>query len=502
MKRGQSSFEYILLVGTILIILIPLFYYSTNLITENIKVSQAGDVVNTLAKASDEVYVLGPGTKKFVWVTIPGSVKSTNLALSEITLTITSFGKDSDITATTSASLVGSIPTDKGTYKIPVEHLDSGIVQIGISNDTAEPSITWVSPTTLACNPVTLRVTTNEPANCKFDTSDNNYETMAFSFSGSSLGHNYEVGVQDQSNYTYYARCSDGFGNTMTSSSQIAYSINFTYCNAGQNGTVTAESDPPLVSLTNPSNGFISNTSTNSMFYNVTDASPLLLCQVISNHTIMETVFTPEVNSINNISVAWEQGYHNWSVNCTDSFGNIGSSQEWNILVNATKDSDIPIINLIGPANSSLRNFNLVNFFYNVTDTTSDITSCSISILSELDSGSTSGQAITDFSVSENIQESLSITLDKGNHTWNVSCKDSSEFSNIGYSESRYIRINSTTEEAFITSCPGRCGFDGFSNGVCRQSTSKCTQNGEVHSSEGDDYCTGGAQSDTCCCVI
>ena len=63
------------------------------------------------------------------------------------------------------------------------------------------------------------------------------------------------------------------------------------------------------------------------------------------------------------------------------------------------------------------------------------------------------------------------------------------------------IRVNSTTEDAFITSCAGRCGFEGYGNGICRQSEPKCVQNGDTYFASGDEFCTGGAQSDTCCCV-
>jgi len=39
----------------------------------------------------------------------------------------------------------------------------------------------------------------------------------------------------------------------------------------------------------------------------------------------------------------------------------------------------------------------------------------------------------------------------------------------------------------------------GYSAGVCRQNSSKCSQNGETHESGGDSLCTGGPSSDTCC---
>ena len=234
MKRGQASFEYVILVGTLLVILIPLFYYAINQSTETIKLEQAEDTVYSLTKAADEIYSLGPGSKKYVWITIPGGVQSTQIVSTEIIMQISIFGETSDIISISNAPLSGEIPTNKGIYKIAVEHLESGIVLIGEGNDTTHPQIVWTSPSDLSCNPITLRATTDESANCNFDTTDQSYNTMTNSMEGSSLGHNYELGVQDQGNYTYFVRCSDAFNNIMNTSTTISYTINFTYCNEGE----------------------------------------------------------------------------------------------------------------------------------------------------------------------------------------------------------------------------------------------------------------------------
>ena len=93
MKRGQASFEYVILVGTLLVILIPLFYYAINQSTETIKLEQAEDTVYSLTKAADEIYSLGPGSKKYVWITIPGGVQSTQIVSTEIIMQISIFGE-------------------------------------------------------------------------------------------------------------------------------------------------------------------------------------------------------------------------------------------------------------------------------------------------------------------------------------------------------------------------------------------------------------------------
>ncbi|HLC74361.1 MAG TPA: hypothetical protein VJH88_00725 [Candidatus Nanoarchaeia archaeon] len=497
--RAQASFEYIILVGIMLALVVPVFYYAVTASSENIKQRQAEDVVESLKKAADEVYALGPGTRRFVLVSMPGTVDNLTINENELTLKLTTFGEPSEIVAFTKAQLTGDIPIVRGSYQIKVEHLDSGVVLIGTGDDTDTPQITWSFPSSLACNPITLRATTNEPTQCRYDTVDTSYATMATLMSGSALGHSAELGVQAESGYTYYVRCSDAFGNTMSSSEVISYQINFTYC--GGAGNLANETDPPIVTLISPASGYTSDSSQIIFSYNVTDESPIFSCTLLADGAANAQVDQPGRNTPNNITGNLDAGTYDWSVSCTDAFGAVGNSTTREIVVTATLDDDFPVVNLGPPINGSSRNFNLVKFFYNVSDETSDISSCTLSLSGKLDSGGVSSQAVSDYSISENSSELISLSLEQGNHTWNISCKDNSIYLNEGFSQTRWLRINSTSEESYIISCAGQCGFEGYSNGICRQSPSKCTQNGETHSSTGDQYCTGGAQSNTCCCV-
>jgi len=55
-----------------------------------------------------------------------------------------------------------------------------------------------------------------------------------------------------------------------------------------------------------------------------------------------------------------ERGDYEWSINCTDAGGNEGNSTKRTIHVNATLDSDLPVVELYSPADGSLRNFNFI----------------------------------------------------------------------------------------------------------------------------------------------
>jgi uncharacterized protein (UPF0333 family) len=495
-KNAQASLEYILLVSIILVVLIALFHYSSTTSGGKISYNQAEDAITSIAKAADDVYALSPGSKKLVWVSIPGGVSFSSVNGTEIMLRLNTAGGESDIWRRTKGAVVGTIPTTRGTYQIAVELLPSGIVQIGSGNDTSPPNIIFVSPQGASCNPVTLRANTDEPALCRFGNTDVSYELLETIMWGNALGHSYEHGVQSEGAYLYYVRCSDAFGNVMNSSTEIAYSIDIELCGGSQD-----EDIPPNVTLVWPADNYLSLSSQVKFQYNVSDASPILLCELIVDDLVIETVINPTRDITSNITGNLDFGTYLWSVNCTDSYGNEGNSSARTIQINATLDNDYPTANLQAPYNGSVRNFNLVRFFYNSSDDTSGIYSCALNVASKLDGGSESAQSVTDFSVIEFNQESISLSLDKGNHTWNVSCKDDSIYFNQNTSENRWIRINTTTEEVTITSCAGQCWSLGFSEGVCRQSVPKCEQNGETYSQEGDQFCTGGSQSDTCCCI-
>lgn len=499
MHKAQASIEYVLLIGILLMIVIPLFYYATEKSSTNIRLSQAEDVVVSLAQAAEQVYALGPGSKVYVWVVIPSGVQSTNVTGSEISLTMGIYGNTSDITALTKAPVTGNITTKRGTQRIPVEFLESGIVLIGKGEDTKIPSIIWKSPQNQACNPITIRITTSESANCKFDTIDKAYESMATTMDGNSLSHNYEFGVQNEGAYTYYIRCQDAFENTMNSSEIIGYSINFTLC-AGIQQT-SNETDSPIVTLINPGSGAVVNTSLVDFLYSVTDISSISSCLLSVNDTVVATVLQPTKDVTNNLTAELSKGTYIWYVSCTDSLGNKGNSSSRQIIVNATLDNDLPQILLTAPINGSIQNVTNINFFYNVTDITSAISSCTLSIMSTLTTGLVSGQTVTDSSITEQVQENFSLILQNGKHVWNVSCYDTSAYANKGLSQNFLFNISTEGSQPSIVSCAGYCAANGYINGVCRQEPSKCTQNEEKHLSGGDKYCTGGAQSDTCCCV-
>lgn len=136
MERGQVSIEYVVIMGFLLLLIIPLTAYSFIEVKRSTQMNNAEDTVNTLANAADEVYALGPGSKKYVQITIPGGVTQSSVSNREVQFKMTIFGGTSDVFAPTKAELEGAIPTTSGPHRIYVEMQANGKVRFSIAEET------------------------------------------------------------------------------------------------------------------------------------------------------------------------------------------------------------------------------------------------------------------------------------------------------------------------------------------------------------------------------
>ena len=509
--KAQVAVEYLMLIGMALIIALPLFYYAISESSNTIKLNQAEDAVNSIAMAADSAYSLGPGTKKYVNVVVPGGVEQSSIDGKAIKLKVSLFGSVADIYARSKANLLGGFPLTKGHHRISVEALDSGYVQINLADDTEAPIITWTYPRgTINYNGVVLRANTNEPAYCKYDLSDKTYDSMLKDFSGSALSHEGDLGILSDGNYVYYIRCRDPYNNVMDESVLINFTI--VPLPEGNVTNETLEYEPPIINLVAPENDSVNNGGIVIFQYNVSDDSSIAYCGLIVDDItrVMNNSVVKDVTQA--FSYVLNYGNYSWNINCTDVHGTEGYSETRDIFINFTQDLDNPDVFLEAPADNTIRDYWLIRFSYNVTDTSSGIDYCKLNLNGELEGGGIANWSIIDSPVQEETSESLTTPLFKGNYTWNMNCVDDSINNNIGYSETRNLRINlSAGEEAFIDSCAGWCGWQGLSGGICDNSENKCANNcGLPYSGSRDcyagenvsgTYCLGGAEADTCCCI-
>ncbi len=115
------------------------------------------------------------------------------------------------------------------------------------------------------------------------------------------------------------------------------------------------------------------------------------------------------------------------------------SSEKQKSSVLQVLDSSSPLVYLEFPEDSAQDADGNVTFNFNVTDSSSEIENCSITIDSNIN------KTIT--SVQEGITQNFTVWgLSNGNHLWNVSCFDKSDNENRGDSSTRTIEIVPDTE--------------------------------------------------------
>ncbi len=101
---------------------------------------------------------------------------------------------------------------------------------------------------------------------------------------------------------------------------------------------------PPVVTLIYPLNNTLNSTHRNiTFFYNVSDASNVTNCSLVINGVFNQTTGFVVQSARRNFSAYLLSAEYNWSVNCTDSFGNNGSADYINLTL------DVPSINVSSP---------------------------------------------------------------------------------------------------------------------------------------------------------
>lgn len=140
MKKGQSSLEQLVVVGTGIAFIAIAFYLAATYSADSTRISQAQDAVGRLAAAADYVYALGPNSKEYVDVFLPSEIDSWNITGKVIVTKILTSSGGTDVSAYSKADLVGTLPGYRGRQKILVEYLPSGKVRIGAAGLVCTPT--------------------------------------------------------------------------------------------------------------------------------------------------------------------------------------------------------------------------------------------------------------------------------------------------------------------------------------------------------------------------
>lgn len=566
-KRGQASTEYIIIIGIILVLLIPLFWYAWNRASKDVKENQAADCVQSLAQGADEVYSLSPGSKKYITCNVPGSVTAWNVQNKEINMKLSTSG---DHVAVTQGDVVQGIdlPTAKGTYRIPVELLDDGTVLIGAEGVAGGPlTITWTWPEddTETCNPVVLRANTNRGSDCRYGKAGDidkfgvpidgttTYDEFLLDMEGKTLGHHASLGALAEGSYTYWAACKASDG--QEDNEDIRFSILFAAC-GGSTAPPTFELDPPVVTLNSPGTVYppngpnIDNTNDITFSYTVNDVSNIILCELLvdnendrtSNFKVLDfEARDPATGTVpkgvpNIMQATLDAGRYNWTVNCTDGWGNTGEGffppppstpglkRYLNFNVTKMLDTVGPAVTLVRPPQYEVMGIPSLDLIYQANDILSGIEVCIANItkydlpegFTIITSGMTPQQAncinwadppvtkpnfrAMDTEVQEGVDEHINVWLDRGCYLWNVYCHDDSFNRNKGRSPSP--NDQATAQRWFYQVLP-LPGFH-FGSGIANSCENYCWQHGFTGSHVGcpdPSACAGDCDSSPAQCT-
>ncbi len=129
--RAQLNFEYLILTGILLAILIPLIYTSLSTVQQSYKATRVNDILSQVAEKANDLYQLGPGNKDELTLIMPSGITGAVVSGNEISLTTRYGNTNETVRKYTQPILVGSLETIQGEYTVPIKALNQSLVRIG-----------------------------------------------------------------------------------------------------------------------------------------------------------------------------------------------------------------------------------------------------------------------------------------------------------------------------------------------------------------------------------
>lgn len=123
-KEAQISVEYMVIIGFVTIITIPLIiiYYSfVQDSGDEIASTQISHVAKKIVDAAESVYYLGEPSQTTLRVNIPNNVILANLSDYEVVFKVKTRSGVVDIVQSSNVNITGSLPTNMSTYLITIK---------------------------------------------------------------------------------------------------------------------------------------------------------------------------------------------------------------------------------------------------------------------------------------------------------------------------------------------------------------------------------------------
>jgi hypothetical protein len=196
--------------------------------------------------------------------------------------------------------------------------------------------------------------------------------------------------------------------------------------NSSETRTFFVDTTIPNLTVSSPIEGYNYTSTTINLNYTVQDSGSGINSCWYTNTTGGTEILT---NCQDTTFYSYE-GSKSITVYVNDTLGN-----EDSITINFVVDVTGPVVNLENPANGSIETASsTVTFSYNVTDSFSDISYCSLYLDGVLNE--------TDNSITDGVSQSFEKNLGNGDYNWYVGCVDI--LGNFGNSSARILTVDYT----------------------------------------------------------
>jgi hypothetical protein len=124
MKRAQVSMEYLIIVGFVAAITVPLILifntHSTEM-NEQIIANQIDNIASKIVDSAESVYYLGESSKLTFRVQMPKKINAVSIGNNEVVFYVKKLGGVDHVVKYSTVPINGSISVKSGTYNVVVE---------------------------------------------------------------------------------------------------------------------------------------------------------------------------------------------------------------------------------------------------------------------------------------------------------------------------------------------------------------------------------------------
>ena len=128
-RIGQAGVEYILIIAFLLAVIVPIFLYSMDQTTMQVRTARSKDVVERISIAADNICIMGGGMTN-VNIYVPYGAQYSVLANKTVKLGITIGDGVGEAFATTMCNVSGSIPLASGPTIVSVLMAQNGTIMV------------------------------------------------------------------------------------------------------------------------------------------------------------------------------------------------------------------------------------------------------------------------------------------------------------------------------------------------------------------------------------